>query len=96
MKFKILSEMVTKTKYDKYNKILSSNSKYIKELLELDFRDENQVQDFIEKVFGTPKGIYKNTKEMQHKILRRLYDDKMKDAGSTLPTDYSVGGEIGF
>jgi hypothetical protein len=87
-----LSEAVTKTKYNKYLEMLDRDPKFTDRLLKLDMQDEAEVQQFVNDCFGEPKGIYKNNFQEQHKLLTRLYHDKMKGSGSYIvsqPTEIS-------
>jgi hypothetical protein len=72
-------EDVTTSKFNKYIKIINSNEQYREKLSKIE--SDEDMDSFIEEVFGEPNGIWKNTKEEQHKLLRRIQQDVIKDKG---------------
>ena len=89
MTFKKLTEEVTKSKYNKYKSIIDSNEDIYNEFCDLDFRDDLAVNEFVSNRFGEPKGIWKNTKEEQMKLLRRLKTDTDKGTGVKIYKNYT-------
>lgn len=83
MNFNQLSEAVTKSKFDKYIKKINSDEVIRNRLSELNFDDEESVDGFLEEVFGEPTGIYKNTRDEQKLLIKRIQQDVHKDKGDS-------------
>jgi len=86
MKFVDLVEAVTNKKLKKLNdtlsKMIQNDPTILHRLLDLDWRDNVQVDSFCKECFGEPKGIYINTLDEQKRLLRRIYNDRHKESGS--------------
>ena len=70
-----VDEAVTDSKYNKYLKVINSNDEYVRRLEDMDLEDDDEIESYIDEVFGEPQGLYKNTKEEQKRLLRRLGQD---------------------
>ena len=93
MDFVKLVEAVTQTKYDKYMRVLNGafendRDEYWK-FLEMNVEDEGNLDEFCMRMFGEPKGIYKNEKSEQFAIVRQIYNDLHKQSGSAFRPLYT-------
>ena len=83
MEFKNLQGQTKIVKlHDVLKRAIDKDPKIKDELLNLNINDEDETNMFCEKVFGDPKGMWKNTRGEQVKLLRRFYDDYHKESGS--------------
>lgn len=67
---------------NKFNVLMQQDPTAKYRLLDLNWKNDSEIESFCKECFGEPKGLHINTLDEQKRLLSRMYHDYHKESGS--------------